>query len=397
MFYPNQFVDQTEKADTNTLLQSLWQQLASQFHLQAILLLRCYPEHRYFVVESAFGVPAEPFNGSDKELLSELLEDCFAKHAKPHIHSLSGSKLPGKFQKFNQHLKDLHRVWFFPLKHSSSYFVFLGFPDSQAEKKLVPELEERVAHAIFTLFNCLRSEELYKQIETTERFVKEVGHDFASSVQAIIAKLRTITERRVTGEGIFRKSHEIEDEMWNAYRVSESLGIVVDPAYQLKEPATFNLIEALEIARTHHLAEAAERHMKLVLETNGTINVWGDKKAITQAIEQLLSNAIKYGKGDSSVQMSATERRDDVLIRVTNQGIPLPTEPELYFIWDFGFRGKTAKELHVNGSGIGLYSVKKIATAHLAKVAAECQNGVTSFFIHLPPEAKLKQALGLLF
>jgi signal transduction histidine kinase len=65
-------------------------------------------------------------------------------------------------------------------------------------------------------------------------------------------------------------------------------------------------------------------------------------------------------------------------------------------IWDFGYRGKLAKELHVNGSGIGLYTVKKIVSAHLGWTDAESRDGTTEFFIHLPKKAALQRDLGIL-
>jgi signal transduction histidine kinase len=96
------------------------------------------------------------------------------------------------------------------------------------------------------------------------------------------------------------------------------------------------------------------------------------------------------------VNIFTAEREDDILIRVTNKGHPLPDEPERKQIWDFGYRGKAAIEKHVNGSGIGLFTAKKIVTAHLGWTNADSKGGHTEFFIHLPKRAALKRDLGFL-
>ena len=64
-------------------------------------------------------------------------------------------------------------------------------------------------------------------------------------------------------------------------------------------------------------------------------------------------------------------------------------------IWDFGMRGKKAKELHVNGSGIGLFTVKKIDRP----LIADEHGGVREKHdgsIDLPKVNRLKAELGLL-
>jgi signal transduction histidine kinase len=86
-----------------------------------------------------------------------------------------------------------------------------------------------------------------------------------------------------------------------------------------------------------------------------------------------LFNAIKYARGSSYVTVAASQTQTEAYIRVTDLGIPLRKEEEEN-IWDFGFRGQDALERHVNGSGIGLYTVKKIIKAHGGIVAAESSN-----------------------
>jgi signal transduction histidine kinase len=133
-----------------------------------------------------------------------------------------------------------------------------------------------------------------------------------------------------------------------------------------------------------------------VRQFEATSIAWGDRAGIEQVIGQLVSNAIKYSHGGHEVFVSVTERKDDIVIHVVNFGIELPTGPEAKLIWDFGFRGTIAKDMHVNGSGIGLFTVKKVITAHRGWVEANHEKPATHFYIHLPTKANLKRQLGVL-
>ena len=287
-------------------------------------------------------------------------------------------------------------MWFFPVL-SGHYFTFLGFPNPEEGKGLPTGLKDELCSIFTTLDGCLRATELYSRLEVTERYVKEVGHDIASSVQATIAKLRNIGDGLITGGSIKVKVKEIEDEIWNLYQVAESLDIVVDPDYQVRSAADIDLNNAIRTALKHFNSEASERSIRLKTElSQKSIVIWGDKIGIQQLISHLLSNAIKYSLAGSEIRITSVERDDDILICVSNVGWPLPTGVDAKMIWDFGYRGKIAKERHVNGSGIGLYTVKKIASAHRGWVTAEHEKGLTQFFVHLPKKAVLKRQLGIL-
>jgi signal transduction histidine kinase len=190
---------------------------------------------------------------------------------------------------------------------------------------------------------------------------------------------------------------EIEEQIWDSYRIAELLGIAVDSSYTLRDPIDFDLCQSVRKVLSHYKSEAAERHIRFQFDyPQHPIRAFGEKAAIEQAIGQLVSNAVKYGFGGTDVLGSVSEKDNELIVRVADRGHSLPVSPELEQIWDFGFRGKGAKERHVNGSGIGLYSVRKIVTGHQGRVYAKSSNGFAEFFVHLPSANTLKKRLGLL-
>jgi signal transduction histidine kinase len=400
MFSTDQFLDISTLVDEQTFAESTLRSFAEQHRLQAILIVCSDLGHNSMRVQWAFNVPNEPFNGADNACICEAITECFKIHPKPHVHAMKNEKdvLTSRICRYNRALQEQHRMWFIPIRRKDAHFVFLGFPLPGEAKSITSTTLHQLAATVHLLGVCAEAGMLRSRTEVTERFVKEIGHDLASTVQAAVAKIRTITDGRVSGDGIRHKVKEIEQQIWDSYRIAESLGIVVDSNYELRQPEDFDLRDAVKRVLRHFAGEASERHIKFKFDLPNQAAIgWGDKAAVEQALGQLISNAIKYTFGGSEIGVVVTKTRDDVTLCVKNKAlIPLPIGAELQQIWDFGFRGEAAKEKHVNGSGIGLYSAKKIVIAHRGWVTAESSGGYTFFSIHLPSREALKKELGVL-
>ncbi len=93
-------------------------------------------------------------------------------------------------------------------------------------------------------------------------------------------------------------------------------------------------------------------------------NVICDPVLIHEALQNLLNNAIIYSKEDSNdIQISISERRDDYLISIHNDGFIDPVSAERISIFGKFTRGIGASEIQPAGSGLGLYITKKVIEA----------------------------------
>ena len=177
------------------------------------------------------------------------------------------------------------------------------------------------------------------------------------------------------------KVREAEDEIMSAYRVADTLGITVDSHYNIGEGNEFDICGAAEAVRKLCLSEAAERHIELRTEyPSHPVRMWGDEKASQSAITQLLMNAIKHAFGSSYVTLTISDYLERVQVSLTDVGTPLD-HGEVQHMWEFGFRGRRALELRVNGSGIGLFTVKKVVEAHGGKVMARSGKESDNFVV----------------
>lgn len=96
-----------------------------------------------------------------------------------------------------------------------------------------------------------------------------------------------------------------------------------------------------------------------------------DRTRITQVMENLIGNAIKYGheNGSINVAFSVQENFFHVSVKDDGQGI---AAVDLPFIFDKFYRGDKARTMNVPGSGLGLSIAKYIITEHGGKI--ECDS-----------------------
>jgi signal transduction histidine kinase len=114
----------------------------------------------------------------------------------------------------------------------------------------------------------------------------------------------------------------------------------------------------------------------------------GDAAALSRAIQNLLSNAMKYSGGSRWIGLSAepvkTANGEEIQIKVSDRGLGV-AQSERERIFEPFYRGKEAQAAQIRGNGLGLSLVKHIIAAHGGRVTVESKIGQGSIFIlHLP-------------
>jgi signal transduction histidine kinase len=123
--------------------------------------------------------------------------------------------------------------------------------------------------------------------------------------------------------------------------------------------------------------------------------VLGDASMLRSALQNLLANAIKYGGADGWIGIRAQLSPDKRQVRVTVEdhggGI---AETDLPHIFDPFYRGADATGRQIQGSGLGLALVRRIAEAHGGRVTVSTRaGGGSAFTLHLPAAASSAGAI----
>lgn len=125
---------------------------------------------------------------------------------------------------------------------------------------------------------------------------------------------------------------------------------------------------------------ADERGVELVQEAEeGTPVVHADAHAVRQAVDNLLSNGVKFTPSGGRVTLRVQPRDAYVVMEVADTGIGIP-ESEQPRLFERFFRASNARMQAIPGTGLGLAIVKEIAEAHGGALEFETTEGKGSSF-----------------
>lgn len=132
-------------------------------------------------------------------------------------------------------------------------------------------------------------------------------------------------------------------------------------------------------------AMARERSVKLSYDaTDVPCSIRADPGRLKEALLNILNNAIKYTPSGGTVSITLTEEKTTLTIVIKDTGIGIPKEGQSRLFQKF-VRMDNAKKVDANGSGLGLFIVKRIIDGHNGSVTFESEEGTgTAFYITLP-------------
>lgn len=108
-----------------------------------------------------------------------------------------------------------------------------------------------------------------------------------------------------------------------------------------------------------------------------------DSTAVRRLLENLISNAFKYGDSNQPITLKVNNQGEKLQISVHNFGRPIPKEKQKV-IFEFLNREKQQRSKKLQSYGIGLTLVKMVAEAHLGTVKLKSEEGFgTEFLVEL--------------
>lgn len=111
-----------------------------------------------------------------------------------------------------------------------------------------------------------------------------------------------------------------------------------------------------------------------------------DTDKLTQVIDNIISNALKYSPEGGKVRFSVREKEGELLVSISDEGMGIPKE-NVERIFDRFYRVDRARSRAMGGTGLGLAISKEMINAHGGKIWAQSRYGKgTSIHFTLPYE-----------
>ncbi len=224
-------------------------------------------------------------------------------------------------------------------------------------------------------------------------FVSTVSHEFKSPLTSIRQLAEMLQSGRVPSEERRQKYYDVLLEQ------SERLALLTDNILSLariEEGRAEFVFESTDVSAllTEVVSSIQDRvrHEGFVIGLNvqGPIPLIAvDRASLSQAITNLIDNAIKYSGDSRKVVVGASVEGQSLAIAVQDFGIGIKKE-DIDRVFERFYRGGDELTRTVKGSGLGLTLVKEIVEAHRGKVHVDSEPGKGSVFsIRLPlPQRK---------
>ncbi len=268
----------------------------------------------------------------------------------------------------------------------------------QAQTTLMTREDTNEVESVVAIFNDITEIRRVEKMKTA--FVSTVSHELRTPLTSIKGFISTLLEddegmydeetRRefliIINEECDRLTRLISD-LLNISRIESGRGLDLN----LSDVDLSQLLS--RIAANHQPYTKKHQIEAIVPEDLEPLRADADK--LTQILDNLVGNAVKYSPNGGKVQIIASDQGDSVRIDVTDEGLGIPERHRDRIFQRFHQVDDDIDHRSIGGTGIGLYLVQHLAQAHGGRVwleSSEVGEGST-FSVELPkdPEAALEQ------
>ncbi|MDD7793521.1 HAMP domain-containing sensor histidine kinase [Clostridium sp. 'White wine YQ'] len=215
--------------------------------------------------------------------------------------------------------------------------------------------------------------------------ITNISHDLRTPLTSLIGYLELINKKSALDEDINKYSNVSLD---NANRLKS----LIDDLFEYSKleskdiklnKSEINVVEIIGQCLGELELESKNANIDFVSdfsEEEVILNIDGDK--IARVFQNIFTNAIKYSKKGTEVNIEIKESPSEVEFIVRNEYRELEKD-KVNKIFERFYRGDTSRNLKVEGSGLGLPIVKSIVNLHGGKVFVKCDEEKETLEVHI--------------
>lgn len=225
--------------------------------------------------------------------------------------------------------------------------------------------------------------ELLARIEVSlkqqKQFTSDASHEIRTPLSAIRGTLEVLIRKQ-------RDPKLYEEKIEGVIAQVDRLDALLDQLLQLAriesgftniKKETFNLSSILSVLTERWSETAKLNKINLNLNITELVFVTCDKLYLELILDNLVSNAIKYGKENGNVFIMWDEDTKTLSVKDDGQGI---SEEVLPHIFDRFYRVDESRSSEIKGNGLGLSIVKELADIQQITLKANSKPGIGSTF-----------------
>lgn len=224
-------------------------------------------------------------------------------------------------------------------------------------------------------------EELEEAFKREQQFTSDVSHELRTPVTVILAQCEAMLQYPEIEQKQKDQVEIIEKKARSMARMISQLLMLsrADQGRQQVQKEWLNLSELTQMAAEEQETLAKEKDIRIFTDIWPEIYAQADESLYIRMLDNLISNAVSYGKKGGYVKVLLYEEGNMVKGAVEDNGIGIPGE-SLEKIWERFYRVDTARTDQEH-SGLGLSMVKWIVQVHRGEITVESREGKGSRFI----------------
>ncbi|HWG15968.1 MAG TPA: PAS domain-containing sensor histidine kinase [Streptosporangiaceae bacterium] len=223
--------------------------------------------------------------------------------------------------------------------------------------------------------------------DPTSQFVATVSHELRTPLTSIISFLELIRaeDDALSPDGV----RFLDIIQRNANRLLRLVGDLlllsrIESGISPPEMIPVSLPDLVRDAVRNAAPAAAGYGVTLKADAGGGPDLLGDPLGLTQVLDNLIANAVKFSHPGDTVRVGATWAGGQWRVDVADQGIGIPPD-EVDELFQRFVRASNARTSGQPGTGLGLSVVKAIVEQHGGRVTVDSVlDQGTTFSIHLP-------------
>lgn len=224
--------------------------------------------------------------------------------------------------------------------------------------------------------------------ETTrlkDDFLSAAAHDLKTPLTTLVAQAELLDLRAARQPDAPADRASLQRLVKEAHRLRTLVLELLDAA-RVEEGRLVGAREAVDLgALAGEVCErlAGSSPCRVVTRTEPVIGLY-DRTRVTQLVENLIENALKYSPDGGEVRVEVWREGDEAHLTVTDNGIGIPPG-DLPHVFDRFYRGANVDDRRFAGMGLGLYICQGIAEQHGGRITASSTPGQGStFHVTLP-------------
>lgn len=223
-----------------------------------------------------------------------------------------------------------------------------------------------------------------------KKFIANVSHDFRSPLTSMRGYLEAMVDGTIPVEQHEKYLNIVRNETDRLTKLTNNLLTLnnLNIKGMNLDISDFDINGTIKNTIATFEGTCKNKHIKVALVLTGeSLYVTADMGKIQQVLYNLIDNAIKFSKPDSSIKIETSLKNETVFVSVKDSGIGIPKE-SLKQIFNRFYKTDLSRGKDKKGTGLGLSIVKEIINAHHENINVISTVDVGTEFIFTLPKSK---------